>query len=199
VGSGLTAGHETDYLSSDTPLSHIELVEAETTTFGMENDLYACRDCLRLRPSAKFGDKMMKRRKRKHGEDAHKRFCVDCGIKPREGTTRYCAGSQIAIQGEHYVICGRCGQFGRGAVNEHGKRISECERCWLFSEAIRQRNDEHHARQEKARLRAEQEIKKAQAREVWGSEYEDSDYDILRAQHGAKSNSKWSRPRLTFT
>ncbi|RJE24052.1 hypothetical protein PHISCL_03588, partial [Aspergillus sclerotialis] len=75
-------------------------MEVEVSDFGMENDLYTCRDCLRLRPRAKFADKMVKKRKAKFAVEAMKRFCVECGINPRPGTTRYTYGSHIVIQGE---------------------------------------------------------------------------------------------------
>ncbi|KAJ6059925.1 hypothetical protein N7444_002857 [Penicillium canescens] len=75
--------------------THLELIEAEITPFGNQNDLYACQDCLRLRPRAKFADNMVKRKKAKWGCKATERWCVDCGINPRPGTNRYTAGNII--------------------------------------------------------------------------------------------------------
>lgn len=61
------------------PLSHGELLKAEISAFGFENNLYSCSQCLRLRAEAKFSDKMVKYRKGKFGRDKGKRFCFDCG------------------------------------------------------------------------------------------------------------------------
>jgi hypothetical protein len=161
-----------------TALGHGELMEAETSDFCLQKDLYACRDCLRLRTKTTFADNVVRKRRGRYRIDSAKRFCVDCGVNPREGTTRYCAGSQIVMQGELYVICGSCRTFAKGARTEEGRNTSVCQRCWSFSRAIRQRDEEHHARQERARLRAEQALKRAQKRKIWGSEYETSDDDI---------------------
>ncbi|KAL2216956.1 hypothetical protein M432DRAFT_658985 [Thermoascus aurantiacus ATCC 26904] len=109
---------------------------------------------------------------------ANNRFCVECGINPSKGTTRYTVGSQIIVQGVLYVICGSCRSFKKGAKDDDGNNTAECESCWRFRRAIKQRNDEHRARQERARKRAEQTARRAVRREMYGSEHEDSDEDI---------------------
>lgn len=159
------------------PLSVDQMLEVEVSAFGWQKDLYTCRDCLRLRPRAKFADNMIRKKKAKLAVDAEKRFCVDCGINPRQGTTRYTLGSHIVIQGEQYVICRSCGVFREAAV-ERGRNMSECQRCWSFSRANEQRAEEIRARQERARLRAEQATRRARRRELWGSDYEDSEDDM---------------------
>jgi hypothetical protein len=171
----MTCGHFNAFI---TALGHRELMEAETSDFCLQKDLYACCDCLRLRTKTKFADNIARKRRGRSRIDSAKRFCVDCGVNPREGTTRYTAGSHIVVQGELYVICRSCRIFAKGAGTEGGRNISVCQRCWEFSRAIRLRDEEHHARQERARLRAEQALKRAQKREIWGSEYETSDDDI---------------------
>ncbi len=40
------------------PLSHAELLQAEETAYARCRTLFACKDCLRLRPSIKFADRM---------------------------------------------------------------------------------------------------------------------------------------------
>ncbi|KAJ5479400.1 hypothetical protein N7530_004909 [Penicillium desertorum] len=132
--------------------THLELMEAETTQFGFQNDLYACRDCLRLRPRAKFADKMVKRKKGKMGVNATERWCVDCGLNPRPGTNRYTAGNIITILEESYVICLDCRNF-REAASENGQPLAVCQVC----------------RRERARMRAEQAERRARRREEWGS------------------------------
>lgn len=159
------------------PLSVEQMMEVEVSAFGRQNDLYTCRDCMRLRPRTRFADNMVKKKRARSGVDAGKRFCVDCGINPRRGTTRYTRGSNIIIQGEQYVICRSCGSF-RAAAVEGSRNAGECRSCRIFSRAIEQRAEEYRARQERARLRAEQAIRRARHREVWGSEYEYSDDDM---------------------
>ncbi|KAF7588079.1 hypothetical protein BBP40_006178 [Aspergillus hancockii] len=68
------------------PLSHYELLQAELSDFALARDIYTCRYCLRLRPAAKFADRMLRRRRGRYGRDAEKRFCVECGLMPRSGT-----------------------------------------------------------------------------------------------------------------
>lgn len=159
------------------PLNLSQMLEVEVSAFGMQKDLYTCRDCLRLRPRARFADNMVKRKRAKFAVDAKKRFCVDCGVNARPGTTRYTRGSQIVIQGEQYVICRSCGVFREAAV-EGGRNMSECRHCRLYSREIERRLEEYRERQERARLRSEQAMRRARRRELWGSEYEDSEEDI---------------------
>jgi hypothetical protein len=111
------------------PLSHAQLLKADWTEYAEQHNLYACFDCLRLRPRACFGDKMVKKKKSRVGKHRNKRFCLDCGVRDRPGGSRYSEGSHIALMGVHHVICGRCTQFGVGAIYE-GINRSLCQRCW---------------------------------------------------------------------
>lgn len=148
--------------------THLEIIEAETTQFGTENDLYACQDCLRLRPRAKFADNMVKRKKAKWGYNATERWCVDCGINPRPGTNRYTAGNIITVLGEPYVICLECREFRKGA-SENGKPLFVCQFCRRFTRAIEERAEAERARRQRAQLRAEQAERIARRREMYGS------------------------------
>ncbi|OQD84877.1 hypothetical protein PENANT_c011G00683 [Penicillium antarcticum] len=56
--------------------THKQLIEAEKSGLGFQKEFYACRDCLRLRPRAKFADTMIKRKKAKWGPGATDR-CDD--------------------------------------------------------------------------------------------------------------------------
>ncbi|KAJ5894621.1 hypothetical protein N7495_006312 [Penicillium taxi] len=154
--------------------THLELIKAETTYFGTQNDLYACRDCLRLRPRAKFADNMVKRKKSKWGEKVTERWCVDCGIKPRPGTNRYTAGNIITILGVPFVICSKCRKFREGA-SENGKLLFVCQVCRGFTRAIEERAELDKSRHERARLRAEQAARRARRRETWGSASDSDD------------------------
>lgn len=148
--------------------SHLELIEAETTPFGNQNDLYTCQDCLRLRPRAKFADNMVKRKKAKWGFKATERWCVDCGINPRPGTNRYTAGNIIIILGEPFVVCLDCRRF-RGAASENGNPLCVCQVCRRFTRAIEEHAEADRARHERARVRAEQAERRARRREEWDS------------------------------
>jgi hypothetical protein len=154
--------------------THLELIEAEVTEFGTQNDLYTCRDCLRLRPRAKFADNMVKRKKAKWMENRWDRWCVDCGINPRPGTNRYTAGNLIVILGEPYVICLVCREF-RAAASENGKPLTVCQVCRRLARAIEERKEADRARQERARVRAEQAERRARRSEAWGSASDSDD------------------------
>ncbi|KAA8641666.1 F-box domain protein [Aspergillus tanneri] len=170
------------------PLSLDQMLEVEASPFGEQKDLYTCRDCLRLRPRSKFADNRVKKKRARFAVDAGRRFCVDCGVNARQGTTRYTRGSHIIIQGEQYVICRSCGAFREAAV-EGGRNMSECRHCRLFSREIEQRAKEYRARQDRARLRAEQAMRRARSCELWGSEYEDS-------EDGISSSPTWSEIQM---
>ncbi|CAI7568657.1 unnamed protein product [Penicillium pancosmium] len=146
----------------------IWLQQAEITPFANRNDLYACQDCIKLRPRAKFADNMVKKKKSKWGPKATERWCVDCGLNPRPGTNRYAPNNIIVILGKPFVICLQCRKFGAG-VSENGRLLTVCQGCRRFTRAIEERVEAERARRERARLRAEQAERRARRREVWGS------------------------------
>lgn len=111
-------------------LSHGELLAAETSDYALKRDLYACRYCLRLLPASRFADRMLRKRRGKYGGDADRRFCVDCGLKPRDGAARYGPGAQVTMAGDFYVICMSCRGFKKGAFDRWGRHTLECESCW---------------------------------------------------------------------
>ncbi|PYH91610.1 hypothetical protein BO71DRAFT_451999 [Aspergillus ellipticus CBS 707.79] len=101
--------------------THEELLAAESTSFAITHDLYACRYCLRLRPAQKFADRMLVHGRGRYGEYRGKRFCVECGVLPRGAETRsggleearYGPGDLVRIQGVAHVYCRRCGGLRR--------------------------------------------------------------------------------------
>lgn len=129
--------------------THLELIPAETTEFATENDLYACRDCLRLRPRAKFADNMVKKKRAKWGCNCSDRFCVDCGISPRPGTQRYNPGNFVVVQGKTYVICLRCRKLGASALD--GNYLPVCQDCRPFTRTINQHNETERVRGDRVR------------------------------------------------
>lgn len=122
------------------PLNLEDLLEAETSDYAMMKDLYACRYCLRLLPTYEFADKMLRRRRSKHGPDAYKRFCVECGLEPRNGAARYGPGARITVQGAAHIICRLCREF-HPDVSYRARFTCICEHCWC-TERERQRQRE---------------------------------------------------------
>lgn len=105
-----------------------ELLELEMSPFGMEGwgvdkDRFTCRHCLRLLPRKAFADQVTKGKMGKFGFQRDKRFCVQCGLKHR-----YSPGSHISRQGEHFVVCGCCREYQRGAM-EGNTKLNVCGRC----------------------------------------------------------------------
>lgn len=88
--------------------THPDLLVAEQTPWARRRGLYACMDCRRLRSSRCFADAMKKGPKGLNGKEPHKRFCVDCGLKPKWGTTRYSPGAEIEVEGKKHVWCKAC-------------------------------------------------------------------------------------------
>jgi hypothetical protein len=97
------------YFKSLIPRSpHSDLLVAEKTAWGIRRGLYTCMDCTRLRPSHFFADAMKKGSKGRNGKEPQKRFCIDCGLKPKWGTTRYSPGTEIEVEGRRRVWCKDC-------------------------------------------------------------------------------------------
>lgn len=119
-------------------LRHEELLAAETSDYALDRDLYACRYCLRLLPASRFADRMLRKRRGRYGRDVDRRFCIECGLKPRDGAARYGPGAEVTIAGVFYVFCISCKSFQRGAYNRQGGHTLECESCWLQGEKRRQ-------------------------------------------------------------
>jgi hypothetical protein len=113
--------------------SHEDLLFLETDDWARIRDVYVCRYCLRLRPASKFGEGMLRRRRSRGGRDSSKRFCVECGLKPRNGTARYGPGAHIILHGQFYVVCLSCRSFQPGAIDRFGRRTSQCVGCWDYS------------------------------------------------------------------
>ncbi|KAJ5114264.1 hypothetical protein NUU61_000023 [Penicillium alfredii] len=110
--------------------SHAELLQAESTDWARHRDVFTCRYCLRLRPAGQFADRMLQRRRGRAGRNSSKRFCIECGLKPREGTARYGPGAQVTIHGAFFVLCLSCRQFRPGAQDRFGRNTLECLACW---------------------------------------------------------------------
>lgn len=110
------------------PLNLQELLELEMSPFvmegwGMDKDRFTCCHCLRLLPRKAFADQVTRGKMGKFGLQRDKRFCVQCGLK-----YRYSPGSHISRQGEHFVVCGGCREYKRGAM-EGNTKLKVCERC----------------------------------------------------------------------
>ncbi|OJJ45255.1 hypothetical protein ASPZODRAFT_34478, partial [Penicilliopsis zonata CBS 506.65] len=94
------------------PLTHAELLVAESSSLARQKNLYACRYCLRLLPASRFADRMLHSRRDRSGRDAGRRFCIRCGLQPRDtGAARYGPGAQIVVDGVFKVFCLHCKGF----------------------------------------------------------------------------------------
>src|SRR5438034_6031070 len=109
------------------PPTHAQLLEAEKTRWAEVRDLFSCMDCLRLRLRCKFADAMTKGPKGKRGKEPQKRFCLDCGLNPKLGTTRYSPGSEMKVGGTRFVICKDCRSY-EIAGGSPGSGL--CIECW---------------------------------------------------------------------
>lgn len=125
----LTCAYLYDSLS---PPTHRQLLDAEATDWARHHNVFTCRYCLRLRPAVQFADRMLQHRRSRAARDCHKRFCIDCGLMPREGgrTARYGPGAQLTINDQFFVLCLSCHQFLPGARDRHGRNTLECISCW---------------------------------------------------------------------
>ncbi|KAJ6015132.1 hypothetical protein N7540_009723 [Penicillium herquei] len=111
-------------------ITHDQLLEAESSAWASDKNIYACCYCLRLRPACQFADRMLGHGRTRLAKDRAKRFCVECGVKPRDGPPRYGPGSQFTFQGQACVICLLCHKFSPAAFDSAGRGTRYCEACW---------------------------------------------------------------------
>ncbi|KAJ5708693.1 hypothetical protein N7488_008494 [Penicillium malachiteum] len=132
----------TYFLELVSEIPHEQLLHAESSAWASDKNIYACCYCLRLRPAFQFADRMLGRGRTRLGKHRAQRFCVECGLKPRDGPPRYGPGSQFFFQGRACVICLRCHKFASAALDSNGPGSRHCEVCW--SELIRLPAKEAH-------------------------------------------------------
>ncbi len=149
------------------PLGHAELLHAEGSEYARLQNLFACKDCLRLRYGTKFANKMTKRKRSVGGRDADMRFCVDCGISPKSGLAAYCRGNHVVVQRQVFVRCIECDKF-RGSGG--GMETKQCRACWDRAERPRRALEERKAEHARRSQRAARNAKRAAARQEWGSD-----------------------------
>ena len=65
---------------------------------------YVCYVCVRVLPRSCFSDNSRRTPKGIAGKDAHKRFCISCGVKDN----RYTPGQAVVVDGISGVICRVC-------------------------------------------------------------------------------------------
>lgn len=163
------------------PLAHSELLEAEKTPLSSfargtgilsTPEYYACKDCLRLRPKSKFADNMTKGGRGCKGSTAFTRFCLDCGLNPKPGTTRYTRGSIILVGGRKFVLCAECVRF-KPAVAKSVVDKRRCHDCWDRTQAFQLGLDElarkRERREHRAAARVEREERHKRMKRIWGS------------------------------
>lgn len=156
-------------------LSVPELLEVEESTFALDNELYGCYECLRLRLNERFADNQLKRQRRKFGSDARYRFCIECSL-----ASRYVRGNQVAIRGVAHIVCMQCNRLRLMARDEGQSEYGcLCTNCW-------QPRQEARRRLERERIRAKQAERRERRRGLLGSDYEDSDDGYHRLRHGGR-------------
>lgn len=111
-------------------LNHTQLLEVERSDFGRTRNLHACKDCVRLRPRNKFGDSMISKTKARAAFHAYRRFCLDCGINPPQGGSRYTCGTFVFICDDLYMACPARGLLQLMTERRFGPACDICWRVW---------------------------------------------------------------------
>lgn len=121
----------TDYQELDTTEL---LLEADSDLFAMQNDLWACFECARMRCNRNFVKRSRTGKKGRYNIDVIKRFCIDCGCQPHNvgqpgGALRYRPRTKLVIFKETCIICPRCELV--KPCNELDGRLAEvCKDCY---------------------------------------------------------------------
>ncbi|KAL8634324.1 MAG: hypothetical protein Q9228_008082, partial [Teloschistes exilis] len=77
-----------------------------------------CYTCLHVLPTDEFADKSTRTPKGLGGKQAHKRFCINCGV--RHG--KYSPGSEVTVRGKPGFICVCCQKLQRGEEGEKHRK-----------------------------------------------------------------------------
>lgn len=77
-----------------------------------------CYTCLRVLPADNFADNSTRTPKGLGGKQAHKRFCIDCGV--RYG--KYSPGSEVMVRGKPGFVCVCCRKLQRGEEGEKHRK-----------------------------------------------------------------------------
>lgn len=115
------------------PINHSTLLRLEKTAWARTNGLWSCRYCLRLRPTCKFAEKMLKGRTGRNGYHPELRFCADCGFDTAVLETRYSHGTVAIVDGERWVLCLRCREVKKGEAAGPDKCRCWCKACFPYS------------------------------------------------------------------
>ncbi|CAI6336395.1 unnamed protein product [Periconia digitata] len=100
----------------------------KTTTF------ITCRYCVCMLPDHLFADNMAVRDRAPGGVNAHKRFCIQCGLKPPATTgakPKYPRGTRFRVNGEELVVCIGCRKV---FMLESKKVRGKCYACGKIQE-----------------------------------------------------------------
>jgi hypothetical protein len=91
---------------------------------------YACKHCLRLRPSSTFAENSTRRKMSFKGSNCHKRFCADCGFASGpDRFERYTPGNNVIVAGVQWTWCRGCKELKKGdgiAMNAN----DWCQQCY---------------------------------------------------------------------
>lgn len=110
--------------------THDEILAAEISPWAVNNELYACKGCTRLRHLRRFTDDMRKGKRTRRGMEANTRFCIDCGVE----RAWYQDGTEVIIMGQVHVLCSHC----KSVSSASSLQTASKERCSRCLRAIQQ-------------------------------------------------------------
>lgn len=102
------------------------IIAAASDPFFAPRELFACKDCLRLRPGIKFDDWIRSKRE-------ITRYCIDCGL-----LSRYHPGTRIDALGVPGLLCRNCKVFKQG---EAEVRPGDEVVCWSCFGVVRRKKE----------------------------------------------------------
>ncbi|CVK96055.1 uncharacterized protein FPRN_12132 [Fusarium proliferatum] len=106
-----------------------DVLTAERASVSLGKDLLGCYDCLSLKRAECFADNTRRGKTGRWGSKPTSRFCIDCGLRPASGITRYSRANKIIIGREGFVKC-FCEKGGILPVSSFSENRWVCKACW---------------------------------------------------------------------
>ncbi|SPJ70275.1 uncharacterized protein FTOL_00003 [Fusarium torulosum] len=168
-----------------------DVLAAERASVSLGKDLLGCYDCLCLKRAECFADNTRRGKTGRWGSKPTSRFCIDCGLHPPSGTTRYNRANRIVIGGEGFVTC-RCEKGGVLPEDSFSENRWVCMTCW---EPVARRRRQREREQQNLRHRQEK-AAKAKARAERRAQWRDlgraeSDIDSLVSDTTISDEDFW--------
>ncbi|WZH40770.1 F-box domain-containing protein [Fusarium acuminatum] len=169
-----------------------DLLAAERASVSRGKDLLGCYDCLCLKRAECFADNTRRGKTGRWGGKPTSRFCIDCGLHPPSGTTRYNRANRIVIGGEGFVRCW-CEKGGILPVDSLSENRWVCMTCWervvrRRRQMEREQQNFRHQQEKAAKAKARAE-RRARWRELGRAE---SDIDSLVSNTTISDEDWWN-------